>query len=116
MEFDAEGNLLRHWGGPGAGYEWVKNEHGITSIRTAMSRSAATMTAAQRFIFTADGANGQVSTLLRDSGELIGQFGRHGRQPEQFKWVHNIAIDSKGNIYTAEVGFGRRVYKFERVN
>lgn len=29
MEFDTEGNLLRHWGGPGAGYVWPKNEHGI---------------------------------------------------------------------------------------
>src|SRR5882724_11728150 len=29
LEFDADGNLLRSWGGPGAGYEWVKNEHGI---------------------------------------------------------------------------------------
>jgi len=30
--------------------------------------------------------------------------------------VHNIAIDSKGNLYTAEVGFGRRVQKFNRIN
>src|SRR5262245_6075493 len=29
MEFDAEGNLLRHWGGPDKGHPWVKNEHGI---------------------------------------------------------------------------------------
>src|SRR5262252_11121140 len=29
MEFDTDGNLLRHWGGPGAGQDWVKNEHGI---------------------------------------------------------------------------------------
>jgi len=29
IEFDAEGNLLRAWGGPGAGYEWFENEHGI---------------------------------------------------------------------------------------
>jgi hypothetical protein len=43
------------------------------------------------------------------------QWGRHGRQPGQFKWVHNIAIDSKGNICTAEVGFGRRVQKFSRM-
>jgi DNA-binding beta-propeller fold protein YncE len=70
----------------------------------------------QRFIFTADGANGQVSALVRDTGALINQFGRHGRQPDQFKWVHNIAIDSKGNLYTAEVGFGRRVQKFKWVN
>src|SRR5712675_634686 len=29
IEFDGEGNLLRAWGGPGAGYEWFENEHGI---------------------------------------------------------------------------------------
>ena len=51
----------------------------------------------QRFIFMADGTNGQIVTLLRDSGDAVAQWGRHGRQPGQFKWVHNIAIDSKGN-------------------
>ena len=29
LEFDAEGALVRSWGGPGAGYEWPLNEHGI---------------------------------------------------------------------------------------
>ena len=29
MEFDAEGNLLQAWGGPGNGYEWPQREHGI---------------------------------------------------------------------------------------
>ena len=29
MEFDAEGNLLQAWGGPGAGFDWPANEHGI---------------------------------------------------------------------------------------
>jgi DNA-binding beta-propeller fold protein YncE len=67
---------------------------------------------AQRFIFIADGANGQIHTISREDGKLLTQWGRHGRQPGQFKWVHNIAIDSKGNLYTAEVGFGRRVQKF----
>ena len=70
----------------------------------------------QKFIFMADGANGQISALVRDTGELLNQWGRHGRQPGQFKWVHNIAIDQKGNLYTAEVGFGRRAQKFKRVN
>jgi hypothetical protein len=70
---------------------------------------------AQRYIFMADGANGQIVTLLRDNGEVVTAWGRHGRQPGQFKWVHNIAIDSKGNLYTAEVGFGRRAQKFLRV-
>lgn len=29
LEFDAQGNLLHSWGGPGAGYDWPKREHGI---------------------------------------------------------------------------------------
>jgi len=30
LEFDQEGNLLRHWGGPGKGYDWPLSNHGIT--------------------------------------------------------------------------------------
>ena len=30
LEFDQEGNLLRHWGGPGQGYDWPNSNHGIT--------------------------------------------------------------------------------------
>ncbi|HEX9194371.1 MAG TPA: hypothetical protein VF871_11545 [Burkholderiales bacterium] len=29
LEFDQEGNLLRHWGGPAQGYEWPESNHGI---------------------------------------------------------------------------------------
>ena len=27
--FDAEGNFIKAWGGPGAGYEWPQREHGL---------------------------------------------------------------------------------------
>jgi sugar lactone lactonase YvrE len=27
-------------------------------------------------------------------------------------FLHNLAVDSQGNLYTAEVGGGRRVQKF----
>jgi DNA-binding beta-propeller fold protein YncE len=30
LEFDQAGNLLRHWGGPGQGYEWPDSPHGIS--------------------------------------------------------------------------------------
>ncbi len=69
----------------------------------------------QRYIFIADGANNQIVTLARDDGTVLTSWGRAGRMAGQFKWVHNIAIDSKGNLYTAEVGFGRRAQKFNRV-
>ena len=29
LEFDMDGNLIQSWGGPGQGYEWPENEHGI---------------------------------------------------------------------------------------
>ncbi|OFV99361.1 MAG: hypothetical protein A3H28_12500 [Acidobacteria bacterium RIFCSPLOWO2_02_FULL_61_28] len=30
LEFDSAGNLLRHWGGSGNGYDWPLSNHGIT--------------------------------------------------------------------------------------
>jgi hypothetical protein len=30
LEFNADGSLLRHWGGPGSGFEWPQSNHGIT--------------------------------------------------------------------------------------
>ena len=29
LVFDQSGNLIRHWGGSGSGYEWPESEHGI---------------------------------------------------------------------------------------
>src|SRR5204863_8252844 len=29
LEFDAAGNFIQAWGGPGAGYDWPETEHGI---------------------------------------------------------------------------------------
>jgi hypothetical protein len=29
LKFDTNGNLLASWGGPGEGFDWPKNEHGI---------------------------------------------------------------------------------------
>ena len=70
---------------------------------------------AQRHLYVADGANGRVYVLRRDDGQVVGQFGRTGHMAGEFKWIHNLAIDAQGNLYTAEVGFGRRAQKFELV-
>jgi hypothetical protein len=69
----------------------------------------------QRYIFVADGANMQVMTLDRLTGEKLSSFGRPGHMAGNFKWVHNMAIDSRGTIYTSEVGDGRRAQRFRRV-
>jgi hypothetical protein len=67
----------------------------------------------QRFLIVADGANSEVYILSREDGKKVGSFGRPGRMAGEFRSLHNIAIDSKGNVYTAEVGFGRRLQKFK---
>jgi hypothetical protein len=42
----------------------------------------------------------------------VGAFGRIGHYAGQFVFLHNLATDSKGNLYAAEVGTGRRAQKF----
>jgi len=66
----------------------------------------------QKFLFNADGSNNYVWTLLRRTGDILNRFGRNGRSAGQFHWVHNLAVDSKGNMYTAEVDTGKRVQRF----
>lgn len=70
----------------------------------------------QRWLYLADGTNNVVWILDRTTLEVVGHFGRGGKQPGQFGWLHNIAVDSKGNIYTAEVAQEKRVQKFVRSN
>jgi DNA-binding beta-propeller fold protein YncE len=67
------------------------------------------------WLLVADGANKKIWVLDRASLETVGSFGRGGRQAGEFNWVHNLAIDSAGNVYTAEVNTGKRVQKFTRI-
>ena len=70
---------------------------------------------AQRYMLIADGTNNEVRIVLRETGEVLGAFGRPGRQAGDFHWVHNIAIDSQGSVYTSEVDTGKRAQRFRRV-
>jgi DNA-binding beta-propeller fold protein YncE len=70
--------------------------------------------AGQTFIHAADGENNVVWNLLRESGRVLGSFGRNGRSAGQFHWIHNVAVDSKGNVYTTEVDTGKRAQRFVR--
>jgi DNA-binding beta-propeller fold protein YncE len=70
----------------------------------------------QRFIYMADGANGEIRIIDHKSKEVLGRFGRVGRQAGQFTALHNIAVDHQGNIFTAEVATGERIQKFRRLD
>lgn len=68
--------------------------------------------ASQKYILIADGTNNEVTVLVRDTGQKVGSFGRSGRNAGDFHWVHNIAVDSEGSVYTTEVDTGKRAQKF----
>jgi hypothetical protein len=68
--------------------------------------------ASQKYILIADGTNNEVTVLVRETGQKVGSFGRNGRNAGQFHWVHNIAVDSDGSVYTTEVDTGKRAQKF----
>jgi sugar lactone lactonase YvrE len=66
----------------------------------------------QSHLYNADGENNMLWIFDRKDGVVLNSFGRNGRSAGQFHWVHNLAVDSKGNIYTAEVDTGKRAQKF----
>lgn len=68
----------------------------------------------QRWLYLADGTNHKVWILRRSDLEVVGDFGRGGRQVGQFLRPHGMGVDSEGNIYVGEASTGRRVQKFTR--
>ena len=69
----------------------------------------------QTYLYSPDGENNVVWVLARSNGDVLSAFGRNGRSAGQFHWVHNLAVDSHGNIYTAEVDTAKRAQKFEPI-
>ena len=67
----------------------------------------------QSYLLNADGENNEIRVIKREDGSVVGSFGRCGRNAGQFHWVHDIAVDKSGNVYTAEVDKGKRIQKFK---
>ena len=68
----------------------------------------------QKYMIIANGASSHLIVAERATGKVVSTFSRPGRMAGELRWVHSLAVDSKGNLYTAEVGFGRRAQKFVR--
>jgi DNA-binding beta-propeller fold protein YncE len=65
----------------------------------------------QQFIYVADYENGQVHIVDRKALKQVGSFGKLGEnlsvstgqvERGEFRGLHTIAVDSKGNLWTAE--------------
>ena len=69
---------------------------------------------AQSCLYVGDNANMTIYILNRSNLQELGRLGRSGRMAGEFHWLHQVSVDSKGNIYTAEVDTGKRIQKFLR--
>ena len=66
----------------------------------------------QTWLYVADGTNHKVWILRRSDLEIVGEFGRGGRQLGQFLRPHGMSVDAQGNLYVGEASTGRRVQRF----
>jgi sugar lactone lactonase YvrE len=66
----------------------------------------------QKLMFEVDGGNEILHIMDRAEGTILDGFGTPGLQAAQFTFLHSVAVDSKGNLYTGETINGRRVQKF----
>ena len=107
LEFDAAGNLVQSWGGPGPGYEWPDNEHGM-------------------FVDYKDnvwiGGNGDKDTNIlkfTKNGKFLLQIGRHGEtggsnDTKNLNRPAGIVVWPKTNEVFVADGYGnRRVIVFD---
>jgi DNA-binding beta-propeller fold protein YncE len=103
LQFDAEGNLISSWGGPGEGYEWPSSNHGITVDHKGIV-----------WIGGNGAGDGHVLKFAQD-GTFVAQYGRAGQTPdsnntEYFGRVAKIFVDPQQNeAYLADGYRNKRV-------
>ena len=101
LEFDAAGNVVGHWGGPGPGYEWPISNHGVTVDDKGN-------------VWIGGNGKGDAHILkfTRD-GKLLMQFGHAGKSTgsndtENFGQVAKIFVDPKANEAYIADGYGNK--------
>ncbi len=101
LEFDAEGNLINAWGGPGDGYTWPESNHGIE-------------VAPDGNIWIGGNGSGDSHVLVftRD-GQFVREIGIPGEPVDSlstvsFSRVAEIAIDESANEAYFADGYGNK--------
>jgi DNA-binding beta-propeller fold protein YncE len=101
LEFDAEGNLVRSWGGPkpGAPYEWPESNHGITPD------------AKGNLWIGGNGGNDGHILKFKTDGTFVKQFGfAYASAGSNDSWAFNkvakVSIDDAANEAYVSDGYG----------
>lgn len=101
LEFDPDGNLAGHWGGPGEGYEWPGSNHGIFIDFKG-----------NVWIGGNEAKDAHVLKFTR-RGKFLMQFGRKGQSKgshdtQNFGRVAKIFVDPRENEAYLADGYGNR--------
>lgn len=98
LEFDQAGNLLRHWGGPGAGYEWPTSAHAISIDHQG------------NVWLGGNGVDDSHILKFTKDGKFLAQFGRKGARKKPGAPVgegqYGATADYAGNS-SDEISFGK---------
>ena len=101
LEFDAEGNLVGSWGGPGPGYDWPTSNHGIVVDHM------------DNVWIGGNGAGDSHVLKFSRAGEFLMQVGESGygvdsNAENHFSRVAEITFDGEANeMYLAD-GYGNK--------
>ncbi len=118
LEFDPDGNLVGHWGGPSENgeYEWPSSNHGILVDHMdnvwiggngAGDSHTVKFTRDGEFLMQVGRANARATGA---SGEDAPAFARNSHDEENFGRVAKLSADPEANeIYVADGYFNRRV-------
>jgi len=107
LVFDQSGNLIRHWGGAGQGYQWPASEHGI-------------FVDDNDFIWLAGNgkSDGQLLKFTMD-GKFVLQIGKQGQgndssSTERLGSPSDVAVDvAAKEVFAADGYANRRVVVFD---
>ena len=110
LVFDADGNLLKYWGGPSKGYDWPDSEHGIF---------------VQRDGTVWIGGNGPTSRQVlkfTNDGKFLGQIGHPAKGPansadtKELGQPAGLEVDEAAHeLYVTDGYLNKRVIVFDSV-
>jgi DNA-binding beta-propeller fold protein YncE len=112
LEFDPEGNLVKHWGGPGEGYVWPASNHGLEIDSKGNVWIGGNGGSPARGETPGVPFDSHILKFSRD-GKFLQQIGEPGKPADSnstshFGRVAEIAIDEKMNeVYVAD-GYGNK--------
>jgi hypothetical protein len=67
---------------------------------------------AQTFLYINDGTNQLIYVVHRETLQVVSTFGGAGHWAGQFYGAHNLAVNSKGDLFVGETYEGKRLQKF----